>query len=131
MCWNGAVPRRLRQLQTVGPALAAVVALTLAVAAIGCGGDDDSGTDGSAGTGTAPVKQENENGAGKEAKRQDAYDTAFKQCKMIGAEALRANYEKDDPLSLQLLAQLYVSRTTYFQPYEQEAMRGCEAALGR
>jgi hypothetical protein len=129
MCWNGAVPRRLRQLQTVGPALAAVVALALAVAAIGCGGDDDSGTDGSAGAGTAPVKQEN--GAGKEAERQDAYDTAFKQCKMIGAEALRANYEKDDPLSLQLLAQLYVSRTTYFHPYEQEAMRGCEAALGR
>jgi hypothetical protein len=123
MCWNAAVLCRLREARFARRAAAVAAVLVLAVAGPACGGDD-SETDG--GAGNAGGEKLNPR---KELERQDAYNTAFKQCKRIGVQPLRAAYGKNPP---DLLAQVYVTQNAaYFEPYEQEAIRGCAVGLSR
>ena len=129
MCWNDAVPHLLLRPRTAASVIAVV--LGFAVAAAGCGGGDDTQSGTAAGGGTAPAIQ-----SAAEKKKVDsikAYNTAFTQCQRIGLAALRANYQRKGkngkPLGPGLVAQVYVSQTTFFHPYEQKAIRGCEAGL--
>jgi hypothetical protein len=118
----------LREVKSSLAALVTAVALALAVTGTACGGDDNSATDGSAGVDANPAEEKIN--AQKALERQEAYNTAFKQCKRIGAQALRTNYGSQGPLDL--LAQIYVSQSAaYFKPYEQEAIRGCTVGLSR
>lgn len=120
----------LRRLGRPWPAaVVTALALALALAGGGCGGGD-SGTGATTTTG----------GGGSTMTPERAYTTALSQCQRIGAAALRANYQPQGgagkagdrkPVDVGLLAQVYVSQTTYFHPYEQQAIRGCEAGLRR
>lgn len=121
MCWNGAVPRQPTSRWLAVRAAAVALTLTLVLAAAGCG-------NGGGDTGTAVPASKSEKA---KIDAQKAYNTAFEQCKRIGATALRANFQKKGkkPVGIGLLAQVYVAQTTFFHPHEQQAIRGCAAGL--
>jgi hypothetical protein len=121
MCWNGAVPCQLKSRWLAVRAAAAALTVTLVLAAAGCG-------NGGGDTGNAVPASKSEKA---KIDAQKAYNTAFEQCKRIGAATLRANYQKKGkkPVGIGLLAQVYVAETTYFHPHEQQAIKGCAAGL--
>jgi hypothetical protein len=124
-----AVLTTLRKVRLVRFTAAVASALVLAVAGTACGGEDSETDAGGGSTVQGNTGQKNVK-APKEIERQEKYNTAFEQCKRIGAEALRANYGTKGPLDL--LAQIYVTQNAaYFDPYQQEAIRGCTVGLSR